>query len=149
MIHVLGITIHPVLLALIVIALLLLYHTVMDATQGNVREWADKDFPEIVHTPRPTWLTGFRFKRHGIEAEAYLETPLCLDYEAKGYLGLFGVADGHAWVARDKEQTAYDFGVDLELLEGGQVAVTEKFKKISFTEIEPIIEDNADVAETH
>lgn len=144
MITFLGVTFHPVLLGLIVIGLLLAYHTVLGSTSAGVREWVDEDFPEIVHTPKPTWLTGFRFKRHGFEAEARLDTPILLDYEAEGFLGTFGVADNHAWNVKDKEQTAYDFGVDIELLAGGQVAVTEKFKRISIIEIEPIIEDNGD-----
>uniref|UniRef100_A0AB39CCG2 Uncharacterized protein n=1 Tax=Pseudomonas phage RVTF4 TaxID=3236931 RepID=A0AB39CCG2_9VIRU len=135
---------HPVTLAVIVVVLLVIYYSLQYSSHGSVREWADKDFPEIKHTPKPTWLTGFRFKRHGIETTALLETPIYLEYETEGRLGMFGVADNHAWNVKDKEQTSYDFGVDLDLLAGGQVAVTEKFKKISITEIEPIIEDNAD-----
>lgn len=140
---------HPVLCALVVVVLLTAYYSFLYAGRsGGTAQWVDEDFPEIVHTPKPTWLTGFRFKRHGFDAIAMLETPICLEYEAEGFMGTFGVAEEFAWNVKDKEQTAYDFGVDLELLAGGQIAVTEKFKRISIIEIEPIIEDNADVTET-
>jgi len=130
----------------IVIVALVAYYTwvyLINIQGGGLKEWVDNDFPEVVHTPKRTWFTGFRFKRHGVDAIAMLEQPLFLEYDESGRLGAFGAADQHAWNIRDKEQCAYDFGVEIEQLVGGQLAITEKFKKISITEIEPIIEDSA------
>ncbi|WDS62094.1 hypothetical protein [Pseudomonas phage D6] len=130
----------------VVIICLVAYYTwvwLINAQGGGLKEWVDNDFPEITHTPKRTWFTGFRFKRHGEEAIAMLDQPVFLEYEDAGFLGKFGAVDSFAWNIKDKEQTAYDFGVEIELLVGGQLAVTEKFKKISITEIEPIIEDSA------
>lgn len=128
--------------------LLAMYYYSQANPAGGVREWVDRDFPEIVHTPKPTWLTGFRYKCHGIDAEAKLETPVFLDYAEAGHLGTFRAKDNVAWNAKDKEQTAYDFGMVLDQLVGGQVAMTVISKRLSIIEIEPIIEDNADVTKS-
>lgn len=122
---------------------------------GNLRGWVDKDFPEIEHTAKPTWLTGFRYLRHGVEHVAVLDKPLFLEYSANQHLGRYVGADTFARATKstsqhptqfDKDLVSYDFGIDLELLQGGQVALTEVYKRISITDIEPIIEEHADVA---
>lgn len=119
---------------------------------GRLKEWVEHDFPEIRHTPKTTWLTGFRYNRHGIPQVAKLETPVFLDYDAETRLGRFSAVDTFArstnvldgeQATHDKDLVQYDFGLDLELQLGGRVAVTEIFKRISITEIEPIIEDSA------
>lgn len=119
---------------------------------GRLKEWVDQDFPEIRHTPKTTWLTGFRYNRHGIPQVAKLEVPVFLDYDIESRLGRFSAVDTFArstnvldgeQTTHDKDLVQYDFGLDLELQPGGRVAVTEIFKRISITEIEPIIEDSA------
>jgi hypothetical protein len=146
----------PVLtLAAIVIVGIAAYYTwvgFISATGAGLKEWVDNDFPDIVHTPKPTWLTGFRYKRHGIDTVAKLETPICLEYDHAENLGRFSVVDTFARSANsldgkdeshEKDLVAYDFGMDLEQLEGGQIALQVVYNRISITEIEPIIEDSA------
>lgn len=138
-----------------VIVLLVAYYAwvgLVNATGGGLKEWVDQDFPEIKHTPKATWLTGFRYKQHGLDIVAKLETPICLDYEHAEKLGRFSVVDTFARSANpldgqdqfhEKDLVAYDFGMDLEQLVGGQIAVQVVYNRISITDIEPIIEDSA------
>lgn len=142
-------------LAAIVIVLLVAYYAwvgLINATSGGLQGWVDHDFPEIKHTPKATWLTGFRYKQHGLDVVAKLETPICLEYEHADKLGRFSVVDTFARSANsldgkdqfhEKDLVAYDFGMDLEQLVGGQIAIRVVYNRISVTEIEPIIEDSA------
>jgi hypothetical protein len=142
------------LVALVIIGLIAYatWEWLINATGGGLKQWVDADFPEVVHTPKPTWLTGFRYKKHGIDVVAKLETPICLEYDHAEKLGRFSVVDTFARSAssldgidesHEKDLVAYDFGMDLEQLEGGQVALQVIYNRISVTEIEPIIEDSA------
>ncbi|QBJ02875.1 hypothetical protein MZD04_gp349 [Pseudomonas phage Psa21] len=142
-------------LAAIVLVLFLAYRTwssLIPAAAGGLNEWIDQDFPEIVHTPKPTWLTGFRYKRHGIDAIAKLDVPICLEYEQSGNLGRFSIVDSfaRATVATDgndrshkKDLVAYNCGLDLVQYTGGQIAVSVVYNRICITEVEPIIEESA------
>ncbi|MNM41555.1 hypothetical protein D3C81_523720 [compost metagenome] len=142
-------------LAAAVIVLLVAYYawvSLINVTGGGLKEWVDADFPEIKHTPKATWLTGFRYKQHGMDVVAKLETPICLEYEHTEKLGRFSVVDTFARAANpldgkdqfhEKDLVAYDFGMDLEQLVGGKIAVQVVYNRISITEIEPIIEESA------
>lgn len=151
-------------LAAIVIVLLVAYYAwvgLVNATGGGLKEWVDADFPEIKRTPKATWLTGFRYKQHGVETIAKLDVPICLEYDLVEHLdaavpirtlGRFSVVETFARSTspldgrdkfHEKDLVAYDFGMDLELLQGGQIAMHVVYNRISVTEIEPIIEDSA------
>ncbi len=127
------------------------YYTYTGVAFGSLREWVDKDFPELTHTPKATWLTGFRYHRHGEEKIARLEKPVCLDYLDEQTLGRFSVVGDFASEnnlpgspnTHDKDLVSYDFGVHLLQLPGGQLSMQEEYKRISITAIEPIIEDGA------
>lgn len=119
---------------------------------GSVGEWVDKDFPEIVHTPKPTWLVGFYYKKHGIQCYAKLDIPVFIDYDKAEHLGRFSVtgaiAEGGGGLytkaqKAGKDLVTYDFEMQLEQLTGGKLAIETMYKQISITEIEPAIEENA------
>lgn len=127
------------------------YYYVTGFPYGGLRAWIDSDFPEIVHTPKTTWLTGFMYKHHGVDKFAQLNLPICLEYTEASNLGKFNVVDRFALStdakdvngSHDKDLVNYDFGVTLELHHGGKVAVQELYKRISITEITPVIKDTA------
>lgn len=142
-------------LAAIVIVLLVAYYAwvgLINATGGGLHEWVDADFPEVMHTPKATWLTGFKYRQHGLSVKAKLETPICLEYDQHEYLGRFSVVDTFARSAspldgvdqnHEKDLVAYDFGMDLELMKGGQIAMRVVYNRISITDIEPVIKESA------
>jgi len=136
------------LLAAIALVGLAAYHYVLGNPPVKRRELFDKEQPYIRHTPRPTWFSGFRYKQHGIEKEALLDTPIYLDYEAEQFLGQFKGIDGTSWHSTDKELTAYDFSVYLQLLPGGRLEQEELSRQISIIDLEPIITVSADAATT-
>lgn len=140
---------------LLVIIGLVAYYTWLGLVQlnsGSLKTWVDNDFPDVVHTPKPTWLTGFRYKQHGIDTVAKLDVPVFLDYDKEAKLGRFSIVDTFARATsvldgtdkyHEKDLVSYDCGLDLELLTGGQVALTMVYNRMSVTEVEPIIEANA------
>lgn len=141
----------PQLIVVLVFIAMGLYYTYATTAYGKLQDWIDKDLPAPVPEVKTKWLLGFTYNRHGEAKFALLDPPVCLDHLTGSKVGRFVVAGSFAGDSSHEEQAgrygkdlvSYDFAINLTRAECGDIGMSEEYRRISITNIHPLIEDSA------